>query len=474
MKATLMDRQGCERGAAVATPFHDGEMTVDELGAAVARLTAALGDARSRVAAVGIAGIAESGAPLDRHGRAQAPIIAWHDPRGAEVVERLRRRLGPELERSIGQRLRTVSSVAKLGWLVDHGVGPVDRWFGVPELALLALTGREATEFSLAARTGAYHVGERRYLPEVAEALGVAAHVFLPPEPAGRPMGWVSAGGGAWSGLPEGIPVTIAGHDHLAGRFGAGARPEDVANSVGTAETVVASSAALPDLDAALALRVAVTVMPGGKGWALLASAARAGIVLSAVAQALARPVGAMDLESVGAGRATVGDEVIEAAAHGDPFELPAGSPGALWNGVLDALVARAWEAVDRLGQVAEGSGPTPVGAGRAAGDAGGGVAGGGLVVFGGGSGSGAEAVGRERVAGGAVGGGGLVVFGGGSRSGPWLAAKAQARPGTPVWRSAATEAVARGAALFAGVAAGWWPEPDAGPEALREPVIAG
>lgn len=438
MKAALIDRQGRDCGrAAVATPFHDGEMTVDELVAAVARLTAALGDARRRVAAVGIAGIAESGAPLDRHGRALAPIIAWHDPRGAEVVERLQRRFGPELQRSIGQRLRTVSGVAKLGWLVDHGVGPVERWLGVPELALLALTGQAATEFSLAARTGAYHVGERRYLPEVAEALGVAAHVFPPPEPAGRPMGSVSPGG-AWSGLPEGIPVTIAGHDHLVGRFGAGARPEDLANSVGTAETVVAGGVALPDLDAALSHRVAVTVMPGGKGWALLASAGRAGVVLSAVARTLGRSAWEMDVESVGARRATVGDEIIESAAHGEPFELPPGPPAALWNGVLDALVARAWDAVDRLDQVAEGLRPAPA------------------------------------VAGSVVGGGGLLVFGGGSRSGLWLAAKAAARPGTPVWRSAAPEAVARGAALFAGVAARWWPEPDAGPQALRERVVTG
>jgi xylulokinase len=48
-------------------------------------------------------------------------------------------------------------------------------------------------------------------------------------------------------------------------------------------------------------------------------------------------------------------------------------------------------------------------------------------------------------------------VFGGGSRSVPWLRAKA-AEAGVPVVRSSVAEAVARGAAVFAGVAAGWWP----------------
>jgi xylulokinase len=55
-----------------------------------------------------------------------------------------------------------------------------------------------------------------------------------------------------------------------------------------------------------------------------------------------------------------------------------------------------------------------------------------------------------------------LVVFGGGSRSPVWLRAKAAAL-GMPVVRGSA-EAVARGAALVAGVAAGWWATPAAGP----------
>jgi hypothetical protein len=56
-----------------------------------------------------------------------------------------------------------------------------------------------------------------------------------------------------------------------------------------------------------------------------------------------------------------------------------------------------------------------------------------------------------------------LVVFGGGAGSEPWLAAKA-ARLDVPVWRTGAGEAVARGAAVLGGVAAGWWPSPGEAP----------
>jgi len=113
----------------------------------------------------------------------------------------------------------------------------------------------------------------------------------------------VSSVGAAWSGLGAGIPVTVAGHDHLAGLVGAGAGPGDLGNSVGTAESVVCRSAALPDVRAAIDRRAFVTVWPDGDGWAVLAGGARAGLVLAAAGDALgASPA---DLDSVAAGAGT-------------------------------------------------------------------------------------------------------------------------------------------------------------------------
>lgn len=419
-KALLVDEAGRDVAlAVVATPFRDRagavEMGVDDLRDAVAHVLADLGTARRRVAGVGVAGIAESGAPLDGGGHPLAPVIAWHDPRGGDVVAALHERLGAGLDRRIGQRLRTVSSVAKLGWLVDHGAGRVWRWLGVPELVVHALTGATATEHSLAARTGAWDVAEGRYIPEVGAALGLPLDVFAPVTPAGQAAGRVTPPASAWSGLGPGTPVTLAGHDHLAGMAGAGAARHDLVNSVGTAETVVGRSALLPDLDLALSRRAAVTVPPGGEGWAVLCSAARSGLVLDAVAGALGRPLGELDRLAAGTG-AVDAEAVVDAVAAGEPPALPPGSPGEVWNGVLRGLAARTWEAAHRAQEVA----------GRA-----------------------------DR----------LVVVGGGSRSRPWLEAKAALGP-LPVWRCAAPEAVARGAALWAGTAAGWWASPTEAPAA--------
>ncbi|MQA12967.1 MAG: hypothetical protein GEV09_02030 [Pseudonocardiaceae bacterium] len=429
IKGVLLDRAGEARGFATAkTPFcpsPDGvDMTVDAFRGALAEVLAGLGPDRRLVAGVGVAGMAESGAPFDGRQQPMGPIIAWHDPRGGEAVERLHRQFGDGLATRIGQRLRTVSSVAKLGWVLAHADRAPSRWLGVPELCLFELSGQQATEHSLAARTGCYDVAARAYMPEVAEVLGLSVDVFAPVHAAGEAMGRVSAAGAAWSSLPQGVPVTIAGHDHLAGAEGIAAREDDLVNSVGTAETVLRRHREVPDIERSLSLRLAVTVRPGGAGWVVLSSAARAGLILDAVARVLGRAPRDLDELAERAGEAAAEVDVAALRASvdaGTEPELPPGSPGEIWNGLLHALAARTAAAADRVTSLLGPSHRT-------------------------------------------------VVFGGGSASDPWLRAKATLLQ-LPVLRSAAGEAVARGAAITAGTAAGWWPGQHGAPVAALEPV---
>ena len=412
IKALFVDGEGGEgRLAAIPSPFmktgEGVEAQVGELLAAVRRAVSDLGPDRDRVAGVGIAGLAESGAPLDGEGRPLAPVIAWHDRRGEDVAERLRDGFGDDLARSIGQEVRYVSSAAKLGWLLEHGVTGVSRWLGVPELCLHALTGATATEWSLAARTGCFDVGRRTWLPDVAQAAGFDVGVFAEVLAAGAPMGLVTASAADEWGLPSGIPVTIAGHDHLAGVIGCGAEPADLVNSVGTAETVVGRSPNLPDTAAALEASVAVTVFPGNDGWAVLASGARAGLAVEHAADALGMSPSDLDAEAAEGDGTLEAPGLLESLRARNPPALPDGPAGAVWRTLLDALSVCTADAVERVTGL----------------------------------------LGRPAR---------VVVFGGGARSQPWLAAKA-ARLEIPVWCTAADEAVARGAAVLGGVAAGWW-----------------
>ena len=270
------------------------------------------------MAAVGIAGLAESGAPL-RAGRPLAPIIAWHDGRGEETggLPRAAVRAGVRPVDRTARPNRLVRGQARLA----HRSRPAepDRWLGVPELALFLLTGTEATEHSLAVRTGAYDVTERRFLPDVIAHVRRASACSHRSSPPGSIMGLVTEDGAAVYGLPVGIPVTIAGHDHLAAAAGLGAGPDDLFNSVGTAETLVRLLHTAPDVDRALELDLAVTVWPGGDAWGVLASTARSGLVIAALTAHLGGEPTSLD-------RLVAADRQVILPAGGPMVDLGRGS----------------------------------------------------------------------------------------------------------------------------------------------------
>ncbi|MGH2810471.1 MAG: FGGY family carbohydrate kinase, partial [Actinomycetota bacterium] len=155
-----------------------------------------------RVAGIGIAGMAESGAAFSDRLRPLTPVISWHDPRGEGGAGSLRARF-PGIDEEVGQRLRNVSSAAKLAQLSAEGLTGVGCWLGVPEIFLWLLTGETATEHSLISRTGWYGTARMDYLPAVAEAAGLPPGGLLPVNRAGEVMGQTR-----FPGLKPGIPVT--------------------------------------------------------------------------------------------------------------------------------------------------------------------------------------------------------------------------------------------------------------------------
>ena len=194
--------------------------------------------------AIGIAGMAEAGVPLDARGRAVGEIVAWFDPRPAPQAEWLERRVGaPALFARTGLRPEAKYTLPKLLWLRaerPREFARLRRWAGVAELVARDLTGKLATNASLACRTAAFSVSERRWDPELLGLAGLAPEQMPAVMPLGRPVGGLTEAAAARLGLPAGTPVGVAGHDHLVAALGAGVtRPGDVLDSMGSAEATL-------------------------------------------------------------------------------------------------------------------------------------------------------------------------------------------------------------------------------------------
>ncbi|MBB5783036.1 FGGY-family carbohydrate kinase [Nonomuraea jabiensis] len=250
VKVGLFDeRGGCV--AAVRQP------TPRELPALVAAVTGALGECAARAGrgpdAIGIAGMAETGVPLDRAGRPLAPLLWWNDPRAAREAAELARD-ATALYALTGRRADPKSPLAKWLWLRAHSPEVLEAmrwWVNVPDAVAYALTGRLRTHETLGARTLAYDLEARDYAPELLARAGLRGDQLPAPAGSVEPVGPLTA---QVSGVASGVPVVIAGHDHAVGSWAAGVRrPGDVADSLGTAEAVMVLSDSRPDARTGLA-----------------------------------------------------------------------------------------------------------------------------------------------------------------------------------------------------------------------------
>jgi xylulokinase len=220
------------------------ELDADELVATAVAVVRECVDGVDDLAGVGVASMAESGVPLDAAGRPLAPIIGWSDRRSAEDAEAIAASVGvASLYATTGLRPDAKYSLPKIRWLQRHRPARMRRmgaWAGVAELLALRLTGVLGTDASLACRTLAFDLRRRGWDAELLALAGVAAEQMPRVVSAGTAVGQVTDAGAALSGLPRGVPVAVAGHDHLVGAFGAGiGAPGHIADSMGTAEVAI-------------------------------------------------------------------------------------------------------------------------------------------------------------------------------------------------------------------------------------------
>ncbi|WP_316744808.1 FGGY family carbohydrate kinase [Streptomyces sp. MK7] len=228
---------------------HDADRLVGAALDALAACTAAAGYGPD---AVGITGMAETGAPLDAGGTPLLPALSWSDPRPAAHAERLRREHGAaELHEATGVLPSPKVPLAKWLWLSEEHPEVVRRmrtWAGAADLVAHALSGAVGTHATFAQRTMAWDVHTGVWRSDLLALAGLDADRMPAVHPPGAPVGRIGTAAAGALGMTAGVPVVVAGHDHLVGAWAAGVRTAgEAADSMGTAEAVVTLADAAPD-----------------------------------------------------------------------------------------------------------------------------------------------------------------------------------------------------------------------------------
>ena len=359
-----------EAGEAVATGRADTPWSFTASGAELdanallAAAKAALADALGAcppgpIAGLGVTSLAESGVLLDHRGDPVAPVIAWHDTRDHAELAHLRNAItAQDFSATTGLPLRQQWSLTKHRWLLDNvpAARSAVRRLNVAEWIVRGLGGEEATEQSLASRTGWLRLAQRDWWNDTLDWSGASETLMPPLVTAGTPLGRVNAD----AGLPRltGAVLTVAGHDHQAAVIGAGVDgPGDELDSCGTAEALVRTIA--PGLSPLVIAELAEAGITTGwhavaDHWCLL-GATQGGLALQRVlaligkdnadlpqldAEAIALPTPNLRVVAPAFGRLD-----ILGVADGD-------GPAHLWRAALEAVTDQAAEIHDAMSAV--------------------------------------------------------------------------------------------------------------------------
>ncbi|PIJ50299.1 hypothetical protein BL250_11040 [Erwinia sp. OLTSP20] len=176
------------------------------------------------LAAVSVTSIGESFLGVDANGEVITPCPAWYDRRTVPRQQAI------PLEAACWYNITgmvddDIYTACRLWWWrrqsADH-FRRVRRWLMVADYVVYLLSGNYVTSPSLAARSGLADRHHGCWSPTLLQALSLSEQVLPQLKAAAQTAGVLNRQMAALSGLPAGLPVIHAGHDHPCAGFGCG------------------------------------------------------------------------------------------------------------------------------------------------------------------------------------------------------------------------------------------------------------
>ena len=249
---------------------------------AVRSVLASTGVSPDAISAVGLSGQMHGAVLLDGSGQVVRPAIIWCDQRTEQECRWLDREVGPSrlLELTANPAL-TNFTLTKLLWVRTH---EPELWNRVRHVLLpkdyvrYRMSGEFAIDVADASGTLMLDVVGRRWSQDMMEAVGidpaVLPRLFESPEVCAR----VSDEGARATGLTVGTPIVAGAGDQAAGAVGMGiTRPGTVSATLGTSGVVFAATAR-PFLDPGGRLHTFCHAIPGR--WHVMGVTQAAGLSL--------------------------------------------------------------------------------------------------------------------------------------------------------------------------------------------------
>jgi xylulokinase len=195
------------------------------------------------VSALSVSSQGESTVAIDRKGDAVHNFIVTFDNRTLEQMHFWENKLSREkIYKITGMPLHPMYSINKIMWIKKNNPEIYDithKFLLAEDFVIFKLTGEFGIDYSLASRTMAFDVREKKWSSEILETADVSERLLSAVYPSGTIVGKVRDAIGTKLGFIGSIPVATGGHDQPCGALGAGISASDIAmNATGTVDAI--------------------------------------------------------------------------------------------------------------------------------------------------------------------------------------------------------------------------------------------
>lgn len=197
---------------------------------------------REPAEAIAVSAIGEAGVGLDEGDQVLAPSLLFNDARGKGESEKLSEKLGRQwIFQKTGNVPNGTYSIEKLMWIREHEpyYNRIKKYFLYEDFTIYMLTGMRGLSHSLAARTMAFDVEEKRWIDEIFQAAGTDKSLMSDTFVSGTVIGTLRPELAHELGLEKEMKVLTGGHDGWCCALGAGMTDQRISVNVsGSCETI--------------------------------------------------------------------------------------------------------------------------------------------------------------------------------------------------------------------------------------------
>lgn len=195
------------------------------------------------ITAICVSSFGEAGMPIDAYGNILYNSILYMDSRGASQCETLAGKIDNTKVMSLtGHRIHPMYTLAKLMWFKENRPDIYARtwkYMLFEDFILYRLGNKPYIDYSLAARTMAFNITEKKWANTILDAAGVRPDIFSEAVPSGTIVGTLSGEVADEIGLSSNVRLVTGGHDQVCAALGGGVHAGgDAIYGIGSVECI--------------------------------------------------------------------------------------------------------------------------------------------------------------------------------------------------------------------------------------------